>query len=153
VYDPNNVPSQGETKDITVKAKVPAAWTNAITAWVWATGGEGKEVIPTQEGEWYVVTHNCAELNIIFKNGAGWNGDSNQSEDITGISKNTCLELTAGAGKATYTIIDCDGTGVEDITTPTPQLDITLPMYNVLGQKVNATYRGIVIQNGHKYLR
>lgn len=139
---------------IVVKAKVPAEWTDKITVWVWPTGGEGVEYDAAKEGNWYVYQHaDNSEINIIFKNGAGWNGDPNQSEDITGISKNTCLELTAGAGKATYTIIDCDGTGVEDITTPTPQLDITLPMYNVLGQKVNATYRGIVIQNGHKYLR
>ena len=139
---------------IVVKAKVPAAWTDQITVWVWPTGGEGVESVAAKEGNWYVYQHaDNSEFNIIFKNGAGWHGDPNQSEDITGISKNTCLELTAGAGKATYTIIDCDGTGVEDITTPTPQLDITLPMYNVLGQKVNATYRGIVIQNGHKYLR
>ena len=139
---------------IVVKAKVPAEWTDKITVWVWPTGGEGVEYDAAKEGNWYVYQHaDNSEINIIFKNGAGWNGDSNQSEDITGISKNTCLELTAGAGKATYTIIDCDGTGVEDITTSTPQLDITLPMYNVLGQKVNATYRGIVIQNGHKYLR
>ena len=139
---------------IVVKAKVPAEWTDQITVWVWPTGGGGVESVAAKEGNWYVYQHaDNSEFNIIFKNGAGWNGDSNQSEDITGISKNTCLELTAGAGKATYTIIDCDGTGVEDITTPTPQLDITLPMYNVLGQQVNATYRGIVIQNGCKYIK
>ena len=95
--------------DITVKAKVPAAWTDQITAWVWATGGEGKEIVPTQEGEWYVYTQNCAELNIIFKNGAGWNGDANQTVDIT-VTESTCIEITAdGATKATYTIVDCEG--------------------------------------------
>ena len=41
VYDPTNVPNPGETKDITIKAKVPAAWTDQITAWVWPTGGAG----------------------------------------------------------------------------------------------------------------
>jgi hypothetical protein len=106
VYDPNNVPSQGETKDITVKAKVPATWTNTITAWVWPTGGDGKEVVPTQEGEWYVYTQNCAEINIIFKNGAGWNGDANQTVDMT-FTESTCIEIIAGAGKATYTVVDC----------------------------------------------
>ena len=99
---------------IVVKAKVPAEWTDQITVWVWPTGGEGVESVAAKEGNWYVYQHaDNSEFNIIFKNGAGWNGDPNQSEDITGISKNTCLELTAGAGKATYTIIDCDGTGVE----------------------------------------
>ena len=51
-------------------------------------------------------------------------------------------------------IIDCHGTtDVEDITTPTPSLDITQPMYNVLGQQVDATYKGIIIQNGYKYIK
>ena len=108
VYDPTNVPEPGEAKDITVKAKVPAAWTNQITAWVWPTGGAGEEVIPTQEGEWYVVTRNCTELNIIYKNGAGWNGDANQTVDMT-FTENTCIEITAGSGKATYTVVDCGG--------------------------------------------
>ena len=99
----------GEAKDITVKAKVPAAWTNTITAWVWPTGGDGKEVVPTKEGDWYVVTENCAELNIIFKNGEGWNGDANQTVDIAGIKENTCLELASdGASKATFTNVDCE---------------------------------------------
>ena len=99
----------GEAKDITVKAKVPAAWTNGITAWVWPTGGDGQEVTPTKEGDWYVYTHNCAELNIIFKNGAGWTGDANQTVEIAGLKENTCLQLASDAAtKATYTIIDCD---------------------------------------------
>lgn len=97
----------GEAKDITVKAKVPAAWTNTITAWVWPTGGEGKEVTPTKEGDWYVYTENCAELNIIFKNGEGWNGDANQTVDLK-YSDNACIELVSdGATKATANVVDC----------------------------------------------
>ena len=106
VYNPNTTTTPGETKDITVKAKVPATWTNGITAWVWATGAEGKEVVPTKDGEWYVVTANCTELNVIFKNGTGWNGDANQTVDMT-FSENTCIEITAGSGKATYKAVDC----------------------------------------------
>ena len=115
VYEPaGEDPTPGEPKDITVKAKAPAAWTEQITAWVWATGGEGQEVVPTQEGEWYVYTQNCAELNIIFKNGAGWNGDANQTVDIT-VTESTCIEITAdGATKATYTVVDCEGGEVID---------------------------------------
>ena len=106
--EPETPETPGEAKDITVKAKVPAAWTNGITAWVWPTGGEGQEVTPTKEGDWYVYTHNCAELNIIFKNGAGWTGDANQTVDITGLKENTCLQLASdGATKATYTVVAC----------------------------------------------
>ena len=124
VYDPTNVPEPGEAKDITVKAKVPAEWTDQITAWVWPTGGAGTEVVPTQEGEWYVVTHNCSELNIIFKNGAGWNGDANQTVDMT-FTENTCIEITAGAGKANYTAVDCEGENPGTDPLPEPK-DITV---------------------------
>ena len=109
VYEPSATPEEPkEEKDITVKAKVPASWTNTITAWVWPTGGEGTEVTPTKEGDWYVYTHHCAELNIIFKNGAGWDGDVNQTVDMV-FSENTCIEIKAGSGKATYTVVDCEG--------------------------------------------
>ena len=129
VYEPSATPEEpGETKDITVKAKVPAAWTNTITAWVWPTGGEGSEVVPTQEGEWYVYTHNCTELNIIFKNGTGWNGDANQTVDMT-FSADACIEITAGSGKATYTNVDCGEEPGEDPVEPTVGVtyNVTVP--------------------------
>ena len=129
VYEPSATPEEpGETKDITVKAKVPAAWTNTITAWVWPTGGDGSEVVPTQEGEWYVYTHNCTELNIIFKNGTGWNGDANQTVDMT-FSADACIEITAGSGKATYTNVDCGEEPGEDPVEPTVGVtyNVTVP--------------------------
>ena len=100
----------GDEKYITVKAKVPASWTDVITAWVWPTGGEGKAVYPTKEGDWYVYTEHCEELNIIFRNGDDWYGYANQTVDITGlIAELTCLELKSdGVNMATYTIVDCE---------------------------------------------
>ena len=133
VYEPSATPEEPkEEKDITVKAKVPAAWTKTITAWVWPTGGEGKEVTPTKEGDWYVYTEHCAELNIIFKNGAGWNGDANQTVDIT-VSESTCIEITAGTNKATYTIVDCEDNpseepGDDPVVIPDPETGV---IYNV----------------------
>ena len=41
-------------------------------------------------------------------------------------------------------------TSVENVVRPV--LDVDAPMYDVLGRRVDATYRGIIIQNGHKYL-
>jgi hypothetical protein len=40
-------------------------------------------------------------------------------------------------------------TNVENIR---PALNVSAPMYDVLGRQVDATYRGIILQNGHKYL-
>ena len=117
VYDPNgseNPDPNPEPKDIMVKAKMPEGWTNTITAWVWATGENGTEVILTREGDWYVYTQNCTELNIIFKNGTGWNGDVNQTVDIL-LKESTCLQVIAGEGKATYTIVDCETADIEGV--------------------------------------
>ncbi|MBO5816586.1 MAG: InlB B-repeat-containing protein [Paludibacteraceae bacterium] len=40
-------------------------------------------------------------------------------------------------------------TGVEEVR---PELDMDAPMYDVMGRRVDSTYRGIVIQSGRKYL-
>ena len=41
------------------------------------------------------------------------------------------------------------GTSLENVR---PALNVDAPMYDVLGRQVDATYRGIIIQNGHKYI-
>ena len=62
----------------------------------------------TKDGDWYVYTLNCNELNIIFKNGHGWNGDKNQTEDLKGIRESVCYQLAQeGDAKATATAVDC----------------------------------------------
>jgi hypothetical protein len=143
VYTP---PTTSDPKDITVKAKMPAEWTNTITAWVWETGKNGEEIIPERDGEWYVYSRHCVELNIIFKNGAGWNGDPNQTVDIT-TSESICIEITAGEGKATYTAVDCPvETAVEDVKPVENKVKFIHngqivvrhngKLYNVMGQEV-----------------
>ena len=98
-----------ETRDITVKAKVPASWTNDVTAWAWGTGMTDQVITCTKEGDWWVATANCGTLNIIFRNGADWSGDANQTENIEGITENTCYELAQeGTAKATATAVDCE---------------------------------------------
>ena len=42
--------------------------------------------------------------------------------------------------------------GVENISGPVV-LDPNQPMYNMLGVPVNADYQGVIIQNGHKFVR
>lgn len=41
---------------------------------------------------------------------------------------------------------------IEQAEIEKPMLDKYTPMYNVMGQKVDASYKGVVIQNGNKYL-
>ena len=119
--DTPDTPDTPEPTGITVKAKVPSHWTNTITAWVWADGAEGHSVTPTKDGNWYVVTVNTTSLNIIYRNGTDWAGDANQTVDITGITTNTCYQLSqSGNQKATYEVIDCEDSGSTDL----PELPI-----------------------------
>ena len=41
-------------------------------------------------------------------------------------------------------------TDVEQVVRP--ELDMNAPMYDIMGRQVDQTYRGIIIQNGNKYL-
>jgi len=68
------------------------------------------------------------------------------------------LYIINGAGEQevlsefTLTARADDLNAVEQTRTPQP-FDPTQPMYNILGMKVGAGYKGIVIQNGNTYLR
>ena len=84
---------------------------------------------------------------MIFNNGTV------QSQDIY-VDEDVCYIWDEENGKA---VIDpeCSGTDVENVFIPEniPVLDLTRPMFNVLGQPVGVEYHGVVIQNGHKYVR
>ena len=45
-----------------------------------------------------------------------------------------------------------DPTGIEAITTKGTKFNANAPMYNLSGQKVDKSYKGIVIQNGRKFM-
>lgn len=94
---------------IVVKAKVPNTWKKTIYVWVWETGQGGKEFVAKKQGDWFVYTHEGNELNIIFKNGEGWSGDENQTEDIH-TTRSTCyqLNLPEKDAKVQPVVVDCD---------------------------------------------
>ena len=85
------------------------------------------------------------EVNFIFNAGQGME----QTDDLW-TDEDVCY---AWENKKAV-LVDCSGTDVENVETEdVPMLDITQPMYNVLGQQVGVEYRGIVIQNGYKFVR
>ncbi len=49
----------------------------------------------------------------------------------------------------THPIVD---DAIDDVSTAQPALNWSEPVYNLMGQLVDENYRGIVIQNGHKFL-
>ncbi len=88
----------------------------------------------------------------VVKNGGLWIPD--------GMGNNSKLEIAeTNTYKVTFTYVigedaasavaEIINTAVDDIKV---ELDLNAPMYNVLGQQVGENYRGIVIQNGHKFL-
>ena len=105
---------------INIAAKMPSDWGNTISAWVWEDGSEGHWATLEKNGEWYTYSSAISPLNIVFVNGTTWNGNNNQSVDIS-ITENTCIQLADNdSGKRTYTIVDCD---------PEPNDIVHLPYY------------------------
>ena len=93
---------------IVVKAKVPDSWKNTIYVWIWGDGIEEPEHVAMKQGDWYVFAHEGKELNIIFKNGEGWTGHPNQSEDIH-TTQSACYRLIQeGEEKAIATQVNCE---------------------------------------------
>ena len=85
------------------------------------------------------------EVNFIFNNGTDQTADLWTDEDV-------CYTWTNGAEKR---LDDCKApSSMEQVQQEdVPALDLSQPMYNLLGQQVGADYQGVVIQNSHKYLR
>lgn len=92
---------------IVVKAKVPDTWKDDIYVWIWGDGISTNEFMAKKQGEWYYFSHLGKELNIIFKNGKGWSGHPNQTEDIY-TTKSACYLIEqSGEEKATATATNC----------------------------------------------
>jgi len=75
-----------------------------------------------------------AEVEIQGKLKSWQNNDNSITPELT---KGKLLSIEAA-------------TGIEDIEVRS--LDLNAPMFNVLGQQVDASFRGVVIQNGKKYI-
>ena len=99
----------------------------------------------------YTIKHGIAKIrqmnwdyagNIVCSGDAGIHIVSlPKAENVTLVPAKKALTVVVGNG----------GSSVENITTEAI-LDVNAPMYDILGRPVDNTYRGIVIQNGNKYL-
>jgi uncharacterized repeat protein (TIGR02543 family) len=73
--------------------------------------------------------------------------------DTNDTSGNKLTVLPVGYDGTVYAIWKDNNQGpTTDVENIRPALDMDAPMYDVLGRRVDATYRGIIIQNGNKYL-
>ena len=137
---------------LTVGFRKPDDW-EKVYLYSWNDGGAtkytgdwpGSEM--TEMNDHGIYTHQfdaaVKEVNFIFNNGSG-----TQTADLW-----TDEDVCYGWESSKAVKIDCSGTDVENVHTETiPMLDVTQPMYNILGQQVGADYQGIIIQNGYKYI-
>ena len=145
-----------QTTPIIVAFYKPASWSK-VNLYAWLKdgskttelcGGWPGTQMTVQNGEGYYYHQFDAEVkevNFIFNNGSDQTADLWTDEDV-------CYTWSNGAE---VLVPDCKvPMGVANTEQDNvPALDLTQPMYNVLGQPVGADYHGVVIQNAHKYLR
>lgn len=137
---------------LTIAFRKPADW-KKVNLYAWNDGGAtlyngqwpGTELTKTNaQGLYYhVFDASVKEVNFIFNDGAGTQtADLWTDEDVCYAWEND---------KAV--IVNCATAGVENVEQDSlPRLDLTKPMYNILGQPVGAGYRGIVIQGNNKFI-
>ena len=145
-----------QTTPITVAFYKPASWSKVnLYAWVvddkkftelngkWP-GTQMK--VQNSEGFYYhQFDEGIKVVNFIFNNGTDQTADLQTDEDVCYTWANGAEKLLEDCGvPASIATI-----GEDEI----PALDLSQPMYNILGQPVGADYQGVVIQNAHKYLR
>ena len=137
---------------LTIAFSKPDAWAK-VYLYTWNDGGNTKYT-----GDWpgnemtnrndvgmfyHQFDASVKEVNFIFNDGAGV-----QTADLW-TDEDVCYGWEADKA----VIIECSGTDVENVETDSiPALDVTKPMYNILGQPVTDDYHGVVIQNGYKYI-
>lgn len=110
--------------------------------------GDGNQTITLYSADYLYKIGHDAESNR-------WSVPTNKKLNITlkVISVNEIqLTLVDDAKFASWTCADA-GFVTEIEQTVAPELDLNAPMYDVLGRKVGADYKGIVIQNGKKFIR
>lgn len=95
------------------------------------------------------VSPEDAEYGPLPCTGDNCGGDDEQSENVLyTINENGEAEVVTEFDLTTEVY---DGISVQD-TRLSRALDLSLPMYNILGLPVDAGYRGLVIQQGQTYL-
>lgn len=63
------------------------------------------------------------------------------------------LELSAAVEARVLSLsFDDDTTDIDSVESSTTDIDLSQPMYNLAGQRVSKSYKGIVIQNGKKFM-
>lgn len=144
-----------QASPLTVKFLPPASWSTVyLYAWDMQSAPlldkwPGMKWTQKDQNGWlyYQFAAGVVEVNVIFNNGTV------QSDDIY-VDQDVCYKWDTATNQAVLSADCSPATAVEDVVeSGVPALNLALPMYNMLGQQVGEGYRGIVIQNGYKYVR
>ena len=101
-----------------------------------------------------IIPANAANKNTTWESSDPETVQVQNTALIIGLKNGSAIVTVTtedGGHQDMLTVIVSDGTSVEDILRETG-LDLNAPMYDVVGRQVDATYRGVIIQNGNKYL-
>ena len=121
------------------------------------SGTDGVMTIGTSAN--YAIAYEIIPANAANKN-TTWESSDPETVQVQNTAliighKNGTAIVTVttedGGHTDMLTVIVNDGTAVEDILSETG-LDLNAPMYDVQGRQVDKNYKGIIIQNGNKYL-
>ena len=91
-------------------------------------------------------------LNTEFSSKVDAEGKATNVENGNSVIKISTANMDVEAvGSGTPTAVEADftGTGISAVKT---ELNTNAPMYNLAGQKVDNSYKGIMIQNGKKFM-
>jgi hypothetical protein len=72
--------------------------------------------------------------------------------DIAGGAYRANLTASASAGAKLSIIYGGDATGIDTLSMDNGATNVDAPIYNLAGQRVGKSYKGVVIINGKKYI-
>ena len=94
--------------------------------------------------------------NILFlvgNNQLRWPDKSKYTADMRGLRAYFVVKGAAMQKARTFVLsFDDQTTAIVSLRQDSKELDTNAPMYDLLGQQVSSSYRGIVIQNGKKFV-
>ena len=94
--------------------------------------------------------------NILFlvgNNQLRWPDKNKYSADMRGLRAYFVVKGAAMREARTFVLsFDDQTTAIVSLRQDSKELDTNAPMYDLLGQQVSSSYRGIVIQNGKKFV-
>lgn len=128
----------------------------------WMSFSSDEPTLTTTETEYcnFVPVYNSTHLendnkNILFlvgNNQLRWPDKSKYTADMRGLRAYFVVKDAAKQARTFVLPFDDQTTAIVSLRQDSKELDTNAPMYDLLGQQVSSSYRGIVIQNGKKFV-